>query len=172
MTAKELQNNLRSKNKFNNILNYCFAGVIIIVGICFLILMLFEWGRTSSFNKYGSLFIPGLFLAIGAYIIWRIPQKYHVYEVISSASIEDKIAVIENYLKTKWGYRGSIKEGEGSYGYTGSFLADIRLVLHIDNEKILFNAQGNDSNTMGVVDFGMGYRAAKKLKKYLEQNLA
>lgn len=115
-----------------------------------------------------SLLASAIPLTFGLYGLWRIKQDYIVNEMYSTASIDTKRIIVEEYL-SKMKILFQTKEGNYySYRYRNKYFMIVDLRVYLADNKIMYNTMGGDRSALkGIIDFGLSYRAAKKFQSHL-----
>ena len=123
---------------------------------------------TPDSRRFLILTVPALLLFAGAYGLLRIPKNYNVWQIISPKTIEEKHQAISSFLQQ---YKITWKREESNYlsvRYRNRLLTHIDARFYVDENKVLFNAEGADLGGLkGIIDFGIGKRTMKKLEKHL-----
>jgi len=175
MTEKEFTSEIKKPFKLDDIVNYCLGIIFIVIGTFFFWLIISD-GFNSELGivKYSILFLPLFLLISGIYVIWRIPKDYIVNCIYSSKSSTEKLNCLESYFSQ---YTIESKSNENNLiiyrYYKNRWLFRGTIILYIDEEKILFNAQGAEwgGRPKGVIDLGFTKNATSQLKKHLKAYL-
>lgn len=163
MTVRDFKKILKAPNHFMDMIDYGLCLTLIVIGLYFI----------QTFDSLLYAIPCGLvFILAGVYGFWRIPENYIVNRYASDLSRDKKIELIEQYLKTKKGFNYSVADDIIYYHYTGSFFADVYLVLYADDSQLLVNVNGlGTPRGTGFMDFGLTFRARKRLQLYLNEKL-
>ena len=172
MTEKEFISEIKKPFKSDDIFNYCLSITLILVGLFFFFLIISD-GFNSEYGlgKYAILFLPLFFSISGIYMIWRIPKDYIVNCIYSSKSSTEKLNCLESYFSQ---YTIESKSKENNLllyrYYKNWWLFRVTIIAYIDEEKILFNAQGAEwgGGSKGVIDFGFTKNETIQLKNHLK----
>tara|TARA_B110000261_G_C12859393_1_gene267736 strand:- start:44 stop:571 length:528 start_codon:yes stop_codon:yes gene_type:complete len=175
MTEKEFISEIKKPFKLDDIVNYCLGIIFIVIGTFFFWLIISD-GFNSELGivKYSILFLPLFLLISGIYVIWRIPKDYIVNCIYSSKSSTEKLNCLESYFSQ---YTIESKSNENNLllyrYYKNWWLFRVTIIAYIDEEKILFNAQGAEwgGGPKGVIDFGFTKNATIQLKNHLKAYL-
>lgn len=163
MTVSEFKKILKAPNHFMDMIDYSLCLTFIVIGLYFI--------QTLDSLLYA---IPGglVFILAGVYGFWRIPKNYIINRYASDLSSDKKIELIEQYLKTKKGFNYSVADDIIYYHYTGSFYSDVYIAVFVDDKQILVNVNGlGRQRGGGFLDFGLTFRARKRLQLYLSEKL-
>jgi len=169
MTIETFKHKIKKRSRFADILNYLTCSAFIVIGLYFLYKVLnYDFNPLYGNGQYLVVLVSLIPLVFGFYGFWRIPKDYEVTCIYSTKSIEEKEKIIYEYFSTLKVVSKSLGTSFIECRYRNIFLNKVDLKIFIDEEKILFNAQGVDqSGSKGIFDFGLTNRATKKIKKYI-----
>ena len=126
----------------------------------------------QGLEKYKILFLPLICILPGLYGFWRIPKDYEVVYLSSNKPKLEKLEIVNRYLASLRIENQTITNDLIQCRYRTLFLNKVDLNIFIDEEKVLLNAQGVDqAGAKGFIDFGLTYRATRKLKDYMKASL-
>jgi hypothetical protein len=174
MTNLELEEILKSKNKFSNVTNRVFAIIIILLGLIFLPIIINKGVSSNSDNVIitwiGILALPIMPIIIGMLVLYWIPKQYNVTVIRSNEAIHIKhkkiINSLANYKVKSITETNDIK----AISCMNKFYNGFNIFLFVDNEKYLFNVQSHDiCAAKGVFDLGLSKRITNRIKASLQQ---
>ncbi|MEM9829775.1 MAG: hypothetical protein AAF944_04015 [Bacteroidota bacterium] len=173
MTIDQFRHTLKKTEKIDNIMNYLVCVVFIGFGI---------WMASSliigglphpelGYKKYLILIFPLTFVIIGIYGFWRIPKDYQVGSIYSLKTIDEKWAIVNEYLSHLKIRHKKIENTQIECVYRNKYLNSLVVKMYLDDSKILYNVQSLDVFNKGIIDFGLSKRATKRLRCFLESRL-
>jgi hypothetical protein len=173
MTIEQFNQKIKKRDKFDNLFNYLICSVFIALGL-FLLFKILDDGFNNSISgveRYEMLLLPLICILPGIYGFWRIPKDYKLNSIRSNKTIDEKLKIITEYLSDLKIEQKTVDNNFIECRYENIFLNKVDLRIFIDEQEILFNAQGVDqSGATGIIDFGLTSRATRRLKKYLKAN--
>ena len=174
MTIEQFNQKIKKRDKFDDLLNYLTCIAFIALGLFFLYKIMEDGFNTSmkGVEKYKVLLLPLIFILPGIYGFWRIPKDYEVISIRSKKTKDEKLKIITDYLSDLKIEQKTVDNDFIECRYRNFFFNKVDLRIFIDEQEILFNAQGVDqSGAKGFIDFGLTRRATRRLKRYLHANL-
>ena len=174
MTIEQFNQKIKKRDKFDDLLNYLTCIAFIALGLFFLFEIIDDGFNTSitGVEKYKGLFLPLIFILLGIYGFWRIPKDYEVINLRSNRSKDEKSKIVNDYLSNLKIEQKTVDNDFIECRYRNLFFNKVDLRIFIDEQGILFNAQGVDqSGAKGFIDFGLTRRATRRLKKHIKANL-
>ncbi|WP_423149731.1 hypothetical protein [Rubrolithibacter danxiaensis] len=173
MTYDQFKNTIRRPSKFDDTLNYVTCIAFIAAGLFFAYRIYVDgFSHERGLEKYKILLLPLIFILPGLYGFWRISKDYEVVYISSDKPKSEKLEIINRYLSNLRVENQTITNDLIRCRYRNVFFNKVDLSIYIDEEKVLLNAQGVDqAGAKGFIDFGLTYRAARRLKTYMKASL-
>jgi hypothetical protein len=173
----EITNLYRKSNRFNRF----WAIILIIIGITFLVNILFTGIDIKTNDQLvrlvstiGILVLPFIPITGGLLVIYKIPRQFNETQILSSIIRDNKLKVIESSLAE---YKILGKESYNDmiiYYCRNRYFSYFKIYFYIDNSQILFTIQAIDfshQNYPGVFDLGLSKRVTKKITKKINASL-
>ena len=173
MTAYQFEQKLRKPERIEDTLNYLICISFIVFGFWLAYGIATNDFHLMSLDRDKSLTLLLSFFSVvlGVYGFRKISKQYRVGCIHSLKTIDEKRAVVDEYLSHLKLQSRTENDSQIECIYTNKYLNSLVIRIHIDDSKVLYNVQTLDIGSKGIIDYGLSSRATKRLRKFLTNRL-